>query len=198
MSEKAIAVGGVALVSLAAFTFSNSPESSASTDLKAPEPIISVHQGNDPWSGECRLPGPEKQPSEVTCALPASPISQGTPSDLSGAVEIFPAPIAIESKVVAEAIDGMRTFRLDRIAAAEMVAKHLGTLSTAELQREFAAVDRAERAERALAQGIPTRDTSFLRGVEEATLRAFEARKVGNPVANEELASIITAAMSRS
>lgn len=198
MSEKAIAVGGVALVSLAAFTFSNSPESSASTDLKAPEPIVSVHKENDPWSGECRLPAPEKQHPEVTCALPASPISQVAPSDLSGPVEIFPAPIAIESKVVAEAIDGMRTFRLDRIAAANMVAKHLETLSVAELQKEHAAVDKAEKAERALAQGIPTRDTNFLRGVEEAMLRAFEARKVGSPIANEELASIITTAMSRS
>lgn len=195
MSEKVIAVGGIALVSLAALSFSKHPESSASAELKIPEPIVAPLSEGDPWSGECRLPAPSEARPDITCALPAGRGNNPPHIDLSAPNEIFPAPITIDSKVVAEVVEGLRAFRLDRVAAAEIVAKHLVTLSAHELQKECNAARAAYQAESALALGAPTRDTNFLRGVEAATQRAIDAHAAARSVAHEELAAIITAAM---
>ncbi|MFM1848824.1 MAG: hypothetical protein RL417_2298 [Pseudomonadota bacterium] len=194
MSEKAIAVGGAALVSLAAFTFSKSPDSSAASEFAAPEPIIAPLNEGDGWTDDRLLPAAPEVKREITCALPAWPNTAPIGSDTACGVEIFPAPIEIRSAVVAEALDGIRTFRLDRRGAAELVAHHLVALSEEELVREGRFVSEARDAELALARGVPSRDTAFLSGVNNAITQALDSRSAGETVEAADLAETIAQA----
>jgi len=174
--DKVLVVGGVAVLSLAAFSLSNSKDRSTLPLGSDTEPLTAPEEAG-----------------ELTCALPAELPSHLPHGKYRGEVEVFPAPIELGSTVVARALEGLRTFKLDRAAAARMVTDHLVTLEIERLVREHQTIDAARAAELTLTGGIPSRDTIFLQGVVDAYTEALILRNAGQAVDAERLVETLLA-----